>query len=179
LLATMAAVLLLMGVERLPAHTSVKSGGNRVRGGGDPAQSVDHRMERYREQLEVTSDEEWRVIQRRVEKVMQTKRELQVGGYGITRRGSPASGAQFNRASNRGGRGNRGARYTVESNPDVAALQKVVDSKASAAEIKAQLARLRETLKQKEADLVKAQEELREVLTARQEAIAVLTGLLR
>ena len=61
----------------------------------------------------------------------------------------------------------------------MAALQKTVDSKATSAEIKTQLARLRDTLKQKEADLAKAQEDLRQLLTVRQEAIAVLLGLLR
>jgi hypothetical protein len=38
-------------------------------------------MERYRDQLEVTNDEEWKVIQPRIEKVMQAQRQVRVGGY--------------------------------------------------------------------------------------------------
>lgn len=61
----------------------------------------------------------------------------------------------------------------------MAALQTAVDSKASPGELKVKLAKLRETLKQKEAELAKAQEELRQVMSVRQEAIALLIGLLR
>ena len=52
-------------------------------------------------------------------------------------------------------------------------------AKAPSAELKAAIGKAREGLKRKEADLEEAQEELRKVLTARQEAIAVLIGLLR
>ena len=45
-------------------------------------------------------------------------------------------------------------------------------------EIKARLDRLREVRKENEAKLAKAQEDLRAVLTVRQEAIAVMYGLL-
>jgi hypothetical protein len=51
--------------------------------------------------------------------------------------------------------------------------------KASADEIKGKLAKFREARKTKEANLEKAQDELRKVLSARQEASAVLTGLLK
>ena len=58
------------------------------------------------------------------------------------------------------------------------ALQQAIDSKASAAEIKSRLARYQAARKEKLANLAKAQNELRQVLTPRQEAIAVLTGLM-
>jgi Spy/CpxP family protein refolding chaperone len=58
------------------------------------------------------------------------------------------------------------------------ALQQAIDAKAPAAEIKSKLAKLRELRKQKQAELVKAQDDLRNVLTPRQEAIAALIGLL-
>ena len=58
-------------------------------------------------------------------------------------------------------------------------MQKAIESKASADELKAKLAKLREARKQKEANLEKAQEELRKVLSVRQEASAVLMGLLK
>ena len=58
-------------------------------------------------------------------------------------------------------------------------MRKALDSKASAAEIKAKLADLRAARKKKEADLEKAQDALRDILSARQEAVAVTLGLLK
>ena len=62
--------------------------------------------------------------------------------------------------------------------PEAEALQKAIDNKAPNSEIKAALAKYIESRKAKQADLEKAQAELRKVLTARQEAIASLNGLL-
>ena len=66
-----------------------------------------------------------------------------------------------------------------EPNPDAEALQKALDSKASADELKSKMAKLRDNLKDKETKLAKAQDELRKVLSVRQEATAVLMGLLK
>jgi Spy/CpxP family protein refolding chaperone len=57
-------------------------------------------------------------------------------------------------------------------------LQKAVESNASTVQVKEAVAKLREARKQKQADLVKAQEELRKVLTTRQEAKLILAGML-
>ena len=54
-----------------------------------------------------------------------------------------------------------------------------MDAKASSEELKGKLAKVRATLKVKEANLAKAQDELRKVLSVRQEATAVLIGLLK
>ena len=58
-------------------------------------------------------------------------------------------------------------------------LQKALDGKAPTDEVKTKLAKLRDARKDKEAALDKAQEELRKALSARQEAGAVLAGLLK
>lgn len=58
-------------------------------------------------------------------------------------------------------------------------LQKALDDKAPVEEVKAKLAKVREARNTKEAALDKAQEELRKALSPRQEAGAVLVGLLR
>ena len=58
-------------------------------------------------------------------------------------------------------------------------LQKAIDANASKDELKAKLAKFREARKQKEAKLQQAQEELRKVLSIKQEAAAVLNGLLQ
>ena len=56
--------------------------------------------------------------------------------------------------------------------------QKAIDSKAASADLKAALQKYTESRKAKQADLEKAQSDLRKVLTPRQEAIATLMGLL-
>jgi hypothetical protein len=66
-----------------------------------------------------------------------------------------------------------------ETSPELDALLKALDNKASATEIKAKLADLRAARKKKEAELEKAQDNLREILSARQEAVAVTLGLLK
>ena len=63
-------------------------------------------------------------------------------------------------------------------NPEADALQKAIDSKASKAELKAALEKYVASRKAKQAELEKAQADLRKVLTPRQEAIATLNGLL-
>ena len=59
------------------------------------------------------------------------------------------------------------------------ALDKAIEAKAPADEIKTKLAALRESRKTKEAALEKAQDELRKSLSPRQEAAAVLARLLK
>ena len=58
-------------------------------------------------------------------------------------------------------------------------MQKAIDSNASKDELKAKLAKYREARKDKEAKLAKAQEDLKKVLSVKQEAAAVLMGLLQ
>ena len=177
------AVVLLMGSNHQYAQAGGNPGGNRGRGGRDPAQFMERRLERYREQLEIKGDDEWKAIQPLIEKVLQVQRDVRLGGFGGFGggRGGPPGTAQSESTTNGNGRSNRAARGTPDanSNPEATALRQAVDSKAPAAEVKARLAKLREALKHKEADLAKAQESLRQVLTARQEAVAVLNGLLR
>ena len=67
----------------------------------------------------------------------------------------------------------------MRSSPELDALRKTIESKASAAEIKSKLADLRAARKQKEAELEKAQDDLKTILSARQEAVAVTFGLLK
>jgi len=150
------------------------------RGNFDPEQMRQRMMERYKERLEVTNDDEWKIISDRIEKVMTAQRETRIGGFGFGgpggRRGGDTAQAD---AGNNGGRRNRGGMFGGEPNPDAEALQKALDSKASADDLKAKMAKLRDNLKEKEAKLAKAQDELRKVLSARQEATAILMGLLK
>ena len=65
-----------------------------------------------------------------------------------------------------------------QPSPEAEALQKAVDAKAPKAELKAAIAKYNEARKAKQAELEQAQENLRKVLTARQEALATLNGAL-
>jgi hypothetical protein len=177
LLATsVAAVALFLSVHEIRAQTDQNSagqrqGGGRRRGNFDPAQFQQRMMERYRERLEITDDSEWKAIQPLIQKVLD-ERIAMAGG----RRGG------FARGGRRGGETNTAASAerppSTQSNPAAEELQKAIDSKAPAAEIKAALAKYVEDRKSKRTDLEKAQEALRAVLTSRQEAIATLSGLL-
>jgi len=75
-----------------------------------------------------------------------------------------------------GGRG--GFANMFPTDPNVEALQKVIDGNGSATQIKAAVDKLRDARKQKQEELTKAQASLREVLTARQEAILIVNGML-
>src|SRR5258707_15742384 len=48
----------------------------------DPAQARQRMLDGYKERLEVKNDDEWKIIQERIEKVLQAQRELRVGGFG-------------------------------------------------------------------------------------------------
>jgi len=145
-------------------------------------------MERYREALEIKSDDEWKAIEPRVTKVMDARREVGFGGAGFFGRGGAGgrrgggdggTGAGGTGAGGGGDQGGRPRGFGGEPNPDAEALQKAIEAKVSNDEIKTKLAKYRESRKTKEANLTKAQDDLRKVLNVRQEASAVLMGLLQ
>lgn len=150
-------------------------GGPGGRGGFDPAQMRERMMTMIKERLGV-GDEEWQVIQPRLEKVMQLNREATSGGMrGMFGRGG------------RGGRGGEqpGAANNERQQPQTATekamdeLQKTLENKdARPEEIKAKLTALREAREKAKQELVKARESLRELLNQRQEAELVMMGTL-
>lgn len=153
------------------------------RGNFDPEQMRQRMMERYRESLEIKSDDEWKAIEPRITKVMDARREVGFpGGFGRGGFGGGGRRGGDGAAGGGGGGGNDGGRargFGPEPSPEAEALQKAIEAKASSDDIKAKLAKYRESRKTKEANLVKAQDDLRKVLTVRQEASAVLMGLLQ
>ena len=131
-------------------------------------------MERYREVMEVKGDDEWKIIQERIEKVQDARREVGFGGMGgMMMMGRRPGGDAGGDTGQRRGPGAGAADPTME------ALQKALESKASNEEIKTKLTAMRSARQAKEAALEKAQADLRQVLTVRQEAQAVMMGLLR
>jgi hypothetical protein len=154
--------------------------------GGDPAQFRQDRLDRAHDQLEITNNAEWKAVEPLVGKVIDAEREVMSarmggmfggGGRGGRRGGGGGDGAN----TNGGGNQQRQRRNNFFGEPSAAAtaLQKAIEDKAPASELKAKLAAVRAETKDKEAKLDAAQEDLRSVLTARQEAIAVANGLLK
>jgi hypothetical protein len=151
----------------------------------DPAQMRQDRIDRLREQMEIKDDADWKAVEPMVSKVMDAERDVMAmrvggmfggrgGGGGRRRNGGETNNAT---ASDQG----RPRRPSIFGEPSeaITALQKAIDDKAPASELKAKLAAVRAETKEKEAKLAAAQDELKGVLTARQEAIAVVNGLLK
>jgi hypothetical protein len=139
-------------------------------------------MERMRERLEVKSDDEWKVIEQRLGKVMDAQRETRAGigfgGFGGGGRGPRPEGDNNAGGDNNNRRGGRGG-FGGEPSAEVKALEDAITAKASNDELKAKMAKIREARKEKEAALEKAQDDLRKVVNTRQEAQLVLAGMLK
>jgi len=125
-------------------------------------------MDRYKETLEVTSDAEWSALQPLIEKVTEARLAVAAfegrGGFGR------AGGRRGGGGARRGGFGGFGG----EPSPEVAALREAIQSNASADVLKTRLAAVKSARKVKADELTKAQDNLRKVLSVRQEAIATV-----
>lgn len=156
-------------------------GGNRGNRGNrpnfDPAQMQQRMMERYKEELEVTDDAEWKVIEPRVQKVMEA-RMANVGGMGRGMFGRAGRPPGADNAQPPGGQQPPRGGMFGQANPDADALEKAIEGKASNAELKGAIEKFTASRKAKQAELEAAQAELRKVLSVRQEAIATVRGLL-
>ncbi len=173
---TTAASLLLLGAGTLVAQQGPPGPPPGGPGGFDPAQFRQRMMDNIRERLDVKNDDEWKAIQPLVEKVMEARRDAGPMGMG------PMMGRGGRRGGNNGDpnapRRPRGP-FGGQPLPEAEALQQALDSSASKDEIKTKLTALRNALQEKEAKLVAAQEDLKKVLTTKQEASAVLMGLVK
>ncbi len=149
------------------------------RGGGSPEEMQARMLASLRERFEVTDDEEWKLIAERLGKVTELRRNAAgaggFGGFAGRGPGGPGGAPGGDRGGPAAGRGGRGP---GGGSTEMAALSGAVRDKLPDAEIKSRLDRVREIRKDNEAKLAKAQEELRAVLSVRQEAIAVVFGLL-
>jgi hypothetical protein len=152
-----------------------RMGERRGRGNFDPAEFQQRMLEHVRNRLGFTNDAEWNAVQPLVQKVLDARRDSGFGGMPPMmmmrgRQNGPNAGAE-NAANPR-------RNFFAQSNPDAEALQKALDDNAPAATVQAALARYRAANKEKQAKLEAAQENLRKVLSAKQEAQAVMLGLL-
>jgi hypothetical protein len=148
------------------------NGGGRQRGGNngqpfDPAAMRERYLTQLKEQLG-SPEEEWKLLQPKLDKVLTVQRETRSsrGGFGGRTRG-----------------GNDQAAQPTQPQSAVAAasedLRKAVADKSTPAEdLSKKITALREAKEKAKADLAAAQKELRELLSARQEAVLITNGIL-
>lgn len=173
LLAVPAGALLMFSLAM--AQDAGNRGGDNQRGprNFDPAQMRERMMNNMKEQLGA-SDDEWKVLTPKVEKVMTAQRDSRggFGGFGGGRRGGPGG--------DRGAGGDRGSdrpQSKVAQAQDE--LRTTLDNKsASADEISKKLTAYREAREKAREELKAAQKELKELVTQRQEATLVMMGML-
>jgi hypothetical protein len=169
------AAMLAISATSLLAQDNGNGGPGGGQGGGgqfrnfDPAQFQQRMMDNIRDQLDFTNDTDWSAVQPLVQKVMDARRD--VGGGGM--------GRMFgrNRGGQNGGPGGRGGMFGGQPSPEQEALQNAIDDNAPSAQIKDLLAKYRASQQAKQAKLEAAQADLKAVLTTKQEAQAVLLGL--
>jgi hypothetical protein len=140
----------------------------------DPAEMQKRVMENIRDQMSVTNAEDWNVLQARVQKVLDARRDAGPGGnFGrmFRRRGGNDG------ADNGPGGGRRGGMFGGTPSPELEALDKTIESNAPAEQLKSAMQRYRDSHKTKEAALEKAQADLKQILTVKQEAVALSLGL--
>jgi hypothetical protein len=159
-----------------PGENRGERGGGRMQGGGDPAEfraQMEQRMlDNTRERLEITDDTEWKAVEPLVKKVNELRAQ-QLGGMMRGAFGRGNRGGQ----GGQGGQGGRGG-FGGEASPEQTALSEAVEANASKEDLKAKMAAFRKARDQKAAELKSAQENLKKVLTTKQEAVALQMGLI-
>jgi hypothetical protein len=156
-------------------------GGGGGRGGFDPQQIRQLIMDNIRTNLEVTDDGEWKVIGDQVQKVFDAQLQSGFGGgvdmMRMFRRNNPQGGGNGQNGPRRAG--GMAAMLGVDTaDPEGEALPSAIDKNAQPAELKAAIAKVAAARAQKQAKLEQARKDLRQLLSVRQEAIAVSMGLL-
>jgi opacity protein-like surface antigen len=145
--------------------------GNFGRGNFDPAQMRQRIMDNLKQDMDV-KDDEWAVIQPKLDKVLTISFDSRMRGGNMFRR---------NRGQDQQGNNNRPQPQAGDSavTKAQADLQSALDDKSiNADEIAKRLANLRAAKDAAKQDMVKAQQDLKELLSQRQEAVLVLAGLL-
>ena len=175
----MLALVAVGGLMFVGSNTVMAQG----RGNFDPAQFRQRMLDRVREQMDVKDDAEWKAIEGQISKVMDAQRDVMSGRFGGFRGGRGGGGGSStstdsNSTSTDQSSSRRRGGFGGEPSAEVEALRKAVDDKAPADEIKAKLAAVKKANKDKQKKLEQTQADLRAILSVRQEAVAVLNGLL-
>ncbi len=154
----------------------------------DPAQMQRMMYERMKEQLGAT-DEQWKDIQPRLQKVMTLSRQVSAPGRGMMLGGPGAFAGRRQPGTGRTRGPDTGQRTrpgTVQDQPQQTAVGKATaelrellrSEEATADQIKAKLTALRTAKEKAQKELAAAQKALKEKLNVKQEAFLVLSGYL-
>jgi peptidoglycan hydrolase CwlO-like protein len=186
LMTMLLAVGLMGSLVALPANAQQDNGGGGGNGGGQNGggggggrqrggpgggfnmqQMMQNRLDRIKNDLGA-SDDDWKALEPKISNVMQLQFQNQM-----------ARGRGFQR---RGGGNNQDPNANTPTNPIQAAmreLQTTLDNKdATPEQIKSKLEAVRDARKKADENLKKSQDDLRELLTVRQEAVLVSNGIL-
>lgn len=142
-------------------------GGGFGRGGGGAVQ-----YDTYRQDMAVVDDGEWSAISNRIAAVTAART---LANPNVNNRGGGPGGGR----RNGGGVGTDTTTTTTTTSDAMAALQKDYDDKAPTPAIKADIAKVLKEHNDNQAAYLKAQDDLRLLLTARQEAYLTIKGVLR
>ena len=154
-----------------------QGGGQGGPGGGnwDPAAMQQRMLDGIKDRLEFTNDVEWDAVKPLVQKVLDARRDVGVGG------GMRALFGGGNRGGDQAGGNNRprggGMFGTPSAEED--ALSKALKDNAPSAQIKDLLAKLKASKAAKAAKLEAAQDALKAILSTKQEAEAYTLDLVR
>jgi hypothetical protein len=183
------AAALLLGAGTVFAQNNGGGGGGFGGGGGgggfgggrgnfDPAQFQQRMMDRIRDNLNFTNDADWNAVQPLVQKVFDARQAIGNNGMRMMfGRGGRNRGGDQNGGGGGGGNGGGRGGFFGQPSPEQQALQDALDNNAPDAQVKDLYARYKASQDKKQAALKAAQENLRAVLTPRQEAEAALMGL--
>ena len=167
----LAVVMVILAASQVVAQQPPAGGGRAGRGGGgaggagfDPAAMRQRMEDRIKGSLQAT-DEEWKAILPRLDKVLTLSRQA-----GPMRMGARPGGAAPGAAA--------GAVVSAIESKSTDLEATLANKDAKPAEIKAKLAALREARTKAKQQLAEAQTSLKELLTQRQEAQLVLLGVL-
>jgi len=157
-------------------------GGGGGRGNFDPAQMRQRMEDRLKQQMNAT-DDEWKVIQPKLDVVLEKQRDAGGGMFGMM----GGRGGRGGRGGGQGGPGGdaAGGAAPADNTPQTPTAQAakalrdtLADTNASADDIKAKLQAFRDAKAKAKEELAAAQKDLQSVLTQRQEAVLVVNGLL-
>lgn len=151
----------------------------------DPEEMQRMMYERMKEQLGAT-DEQWKDIQPRLQKVMTLSRQVGATGRGMMFGGPGGFGGRRQPGTRDQDTGERRGPGTGRDQPQQTAVGKATaelrevlrNEEATADQIKAKLTALRTAKEKAEKELAAAQKDLKEKLNVKQEAFLVLSGYL-
>src|SRR5579862_539923 len=124
ILITLGLATLVLGAGNALAQDDGGGGGRRAGGNFDPAQMQQQMLDRVRDRMEMTNDDEWAAVQGLVQKVMDARRATFSGFGGFGRRGG-------NGGNGGGGdNANRARGFMPPSMPEADDLQKAIEAKA-------------------------------------------------